>query len=119
MIDIKIDQFQGPLSLLLRIIEKEELDITSVSLAKIADEYLEYIQNSQEILPERMADFLLMASKLIYLKSKALIVWDISAAFNAISIKSFTVSFLRIDYLTEMSNPDLSWLHLEFPFFRT
>ncbi|HNV12771.1 MAG TPA: segregation/condensation protein A [bacterium] len=73
MIDIKIDQFQGPLSLLLRIIEKEELDITSVSLAKIADEYLEYIQNSQEILPERMADFLLMASKLIYLKSKALL----------------------------------------------
>lgn len=73
MVDIKIDQFQGPLSLLLRIIEKEELDITSVSLAKIADEYLQYIQNTNDILPERMADFLLMASKLIYLKSKALL----------------------------------------------
>lgn len=78
MIDIKIDQFQGPLSLLLRIIEKEELDITSVSLAKIANEYLLYIQNSSDILPERMADFLLMASKLIYLKSKALLPYLLS-----------------------------------------
>lgn len=73
MIDIKIDHFHGPLSLLLKIIEKEELDITSVSLVKIAEKYLNYIQNSEDILPERMADFLLMASKLIYLKSKALL----------------------------------------------
>jgi len=73
MIDIKIDQFQGPLSLLLRIIEKEEMDITSLSLAKIADEYLEYIKNTDNISPDRMSDFLLMASKLLYIKSKALL----------------------------------------------
>ncbi|PKM91279.1 hypothetical protein CVU82_01620 [Candidatus Falkowbacteria bacterium HGW-Falkowbacteria-1] len=73
MIDIKLDKFQGPLSLLLRIIEKEELDITSINLAKIANEYLDYIKNSENILPERMADFLLMASKLLYIKSKALL----------------------------------------------
>jgi len=73
MIDIKIDKFQGPLSLLLQIIEKEELDITSVNLAKIADEYLEYIKKSSNILPESMADFLLLAAKLLYIKSKALL----------------------------------------------
>jgi segregation and condensation protein A len=73
MIDIKIDKFQGPLSLLLRIIEKEEMDITSLSLAKIADEYLEYIKNTETISPDRMSDFLLMASKLLYIKSKALL----------------------------------------------
>lgn len=73
MIDIKLDQFQGPLSLLLRIIEKEEMDITSINLAKIADEYLEYVKKSDNISPERMADFLLMASKLLYIKSKALL----------------------------------------------
>ena len=73
MNDIKIDKFEGPLSLLLKIIEKEELDITSVNLAKIADEYLEYIKKSSNILPESMADFLLMATKLLYIKSKALL----------------------------------------------
>lgn len=73
MIDIKIDKFQGPLSLLLRIIEKEEMDITSINLAKIANEYLDYIENSDNILPERMADFLLLASKLLYIKSRALL----------------------------------------------
>ena len=73
MNDIKIDKFEGPLSLLLKIIEKEELDITSVNLARIADEYLEYIKKSSNILPESMADFLLMATKLLYIKSKALL----------------------------------------------
>ena len=73
MNEIKIDKFQGPLSLLLKIIEKEELDITSINLAKIADEYLTYIKNSADILPESMADFLLMATKLLYIKSKALL----------------------------------------------
>ena len=78
MIDIKIDKFQGPLSLLLKIIEKEELDITQVNLAKIADEYLEYIKNSPEIAPESMADFLLMAAKLLYIKSRALLPYLLS-----------------------------------------
>ena len=73
MNDVKIDKFEGPLSLLLKIIEKEELDITSVNLAKIADEYLEYVKKSSNILPESMADFLLMATKLLYIKSKALL----------------------------------------------
>ncbi len=73
MIDVKIDKFQGPLSLLLQIIEKEELDITTVNLAKIANEYLDYVKSSSEILPESMADFLLMAAKLLFIKSKALL----------------------------------------------
>lgn len=73
MIDIKIDKFQGPLSLLLQIIEKEELDITSINLAKIADQYLDFVKNSPKILPESMADFLLMAAKLLYIKSRALL----------------------------------------------
>ncbi|MDD3711453.1 MAG: segregation/condensation protein A [Patescibacteria group bacterium] len=73
MINVNIDKFQGPLSLLLQIIEREELDITSVNLAKIADEYLEHVKSSNNILPEAMADFLLLATKLLYIKSKALL----------------------------------------------
>ena len=70
---IKLDKFQGPLGLLLELIEKEELDITKVSLAKIADQYIDYIKKSKTIDPEKTADFLVIAAKLLFIKSKALL----------------------------------------------
>jgi segregation and condensation protein A len=73
MINVKLEKFEGPLSLLLKIIEAEKMDIAEISLAKIADQYVEFIKNSQEISPDSMADFLLVAAKLLYLKSKALL----------------------------------------------
>jgi segregation and condensation protein A len=71
--NIKIEQFEGPMDLLLQLTEQEKLDITRVSLAKIADQFLEYIANSQNITLEQLADFLSVASKLILIKSKALL----------------------------------------------
>jgi segregation and condensation protein A len=53
--------------------EDQKLDITRVSLAKIADQYLEYIANTQNITLEHLADFLSIASRLILIKSKALL----------------------------------------------
>ncbi len=70
---IKIEQFEGPLGLLLKIIEKEELDITEISLANIADQYVEYIKTTDKINPDEMADFLVLAAKLLFIKSKALL----------------------------------------------
>ena len=70
---IKFDKFEGPLGLLLEIIEKEEMDITEVSLAKIADQYVEYIKDNPKINPDKMADFLVVASRLLLIKSKALL----------------------------------------------
>lgn len=73
MIDIKIEKFQGPLNLLLQLIEKEEMDIAEVSLAKIADQYIEYIKITDKISPDDMADFLVVAARLLLIKSKALL----------------------------------------------
>ncbi len=73
MINVKQEKFEGPLGLLLRLIEKEELDITQISLAKIADQYIDYIRNSSNIDPENTADFLVVAAKLLLLKSKAIL----------------------------------------------
>lgn len=70
---IKIEQFEGPLDLLLQLTEDQKLDITRVSLAKIADQYLEYIANTQNITLEHLSDFLSVASRLILIKSKALL----------------------------------------------
>lgn len=70
---IKIDKFEGPLGLLLELIEKAELDITEISLAKIADQYVNYIKNCPEMKPEETADFLVVAAKLLLIKSRALL----------------------------------------------
>jgi segregation and condensation protein A len=72
MMKVRLQQFSGPLDLLLKLIEKEELDITEISIAKIADQYIEHIENSPAIQPEEMADFLVLAARLLLIKSKAL-----------------------------------------------
>jgi len=73
MLEISQEKFNGPLGLLLQLIEKEELDITEISLAKIADQYIEYIKGMKDINPDEMADFLVVAAKLLLAKSKALL----------------------------------------------
>jgi len=70
---IQLEQFEGPLDLLLQLIEKNQLQITDISLAKVTDQYLGYIENSEYLASDEVADFLLIASKLIYIKSKYLL----------------------------------------------
>lgn len=79
MMEITTEKFQGPLGILLKLIEQEEMDITEIALAKIADEYLAYIETAGNIGPEEMADFLVIAAKLLFIKSKALLPYLISA----------------------------------------
>lgn len=73
MYEIKIEKFQGPLNLLLQLIEQEELDITEVSLAQVTDQYLEYLKAVEEMNPEEVADFLVVAAKLLLIKSRVLL----------------------------------------------
>lgn len=72
MYKVKIEHFEGPLDLLLQLIEGEKLDITQISLAKITDEYIEHL-NELDTRSYDVAEFLVIASKLIYLKSKAVL----------------------------------------------
>lgn len=70
---IKLQQFEGPLDLLLQLIEQEEMDITQIALAHVTDQYLRYLNESKDILPEELADFLVVAAKLLLIKSKSLL----------------------------------------------
>ena len=70
---VKLKQFEGPLDLLLSLIEKKELDITRLSLASVTDQYLDFIQSRENITLESLADFLSVASKLILIKSKEML----------------------------------------------
>lgn len=69
----KLDKFEGPLELLLSLIEEEKLNITELSLARVADQYLEYIKDNKNIQLDNLAEFLSVASKLILVKSRALL----------------------------------------------
>ncbi len=70
---VSLPIFDGPIGLLLHLIEREELDITEVSLVAITDRYLRAIEALQEIEPEALADFLVVAARLLYIKSRGLL----------------------------------------------
>ena len=69
----RLDYFEGPLDLLLSLIERERLDITTVSLAQIADQYFEYLSKEEHITLENLSTFLSVASRLLLIKSRALL----------------------------------------------
>jgi segregation and condensation protein A len=70
---VTLPVFEGPLDLLLQLIEKEELAISEVSLLAVTDQYLRTIDHLEEVDPGALADFLVIASKLLYLKSVSLL----------------------------------------------
>jgi segregation and condensation protein A len=65
--------YEGPLDLLLQLIEKAELDITKLSLAIVTDQFLEFIKNIPDNSIENVSSFLVIASRLIQIKSEALL----------------------------------------------
>ncbi len=70
---VSLDVFDGPLDLLLNLVKERQLDIATVPLALVADQYLAYIQAMQSLDVELAADYLVVASTLVFLKSKALL----------------------------------------------
>ncbi len=74
-LDYKIttDVFEGPLDLLLQLIENAELDITKVSLARVTDQYLHHLQDLTHRDPVQVSAFLVIAAKLVFIKSSILL----------------------------------------------
>jgi segregation and condensation protein A len=70
---VKQPVFEGPLDLLLSLIEKRKLSITEISLAKVADDYISYINSFPDFPIEQSANFILVASTLLLIKSKNLL----------------------------------------------
>jgi segregation and condensation protein A len=68
-----LEKFEGPLDLLLQLIDQEELVITDIAIARVTEQYLKYLDSLEEYRSEELADFLVVATKLVYLKSKVLL----------------------------------------------
>src|SRR5262245_35251816 len=70
---LHLDQFVGPLDLLLSLIERRELEITAVSVAAVADQYLAQLRQLAPLPADDLAEFLVIAGKLLLIKSRALL----------------------------------------------
>ncbi len=70
---VVLESFQGPLDLLLDLIEKRKLHISTVSLSKVADDFIEYVKKIEEFPIAHSSDFILIASTLLLIKSKSLL----------------------------------------------
>ena len=70
---ITLDNFQGPLDLLCTLVEKNKMSIYDININEITDQYIEYINKMEELNLEITSEFLIMASTLLYLKSKNLL----------------------------------------------
>lgn len=77
---VHLTVFEGPINLLLQLIERRELSITQISLALIADQYLQYIQGMTVIEPGEVVEFLTIAAQLMLIKSRLLLPSPVSAS---------------------------------------
>lgn len=73
MIDIKLSAFEGPLDLLLHLIEKAEMDIQDIFVSEITSQYLSYMKQVDSLDMDLTSEFLDMAATLIYIKSRSLL----------------------------------------------
>lgn len=85
---ITLPSFEGPLDLLLRLIERAELDITTIALAHVADQYLAYVRTLEAVDPQGIADFVSMAARLLLIKSRALLPRPVDAARDGLGADS-------------------------------
>lgn len=71
--ELKLEKFEGPLDLLLQLIDQEKLNISDIALSKVTEQFFSYLDKLEENRSEELADFLVVAAKLIYLKSRNLL----------------------------------------------
>ena len=70
---VKLEGFEGPLDLLLHLIQKEEMDIHDIQIAQITDRYLEYVNLMEELDLDVASEFLVMAATLLHIKSQSIL----------------------------------------------
>lgn len=70
---IKTNDFEGPLDLLCHLIDKNKMDICDINISDITDQYIEYLNKMEKLNLEIASEFLIMASTLLYLKSRTLL----------------------------------------------
>ena len=71
--ELKTEQFSGPIEKLWELIEEKKLEITELNLAEVTADFLNYLKTIEKVEPKLLADFVVIASRLLLIKSKALL----------------------------------------------
>ena len=85
-LDIHIENYSGPLEVLLDLAKSQKVDLAEISISLLADQFLTYIKETKDLNLETASEFLLMATWLAYLKSKLLLPDDESDDFKALEV---------------------------------
>ena len=85
-ISVDIPNYTGPLEVLLDLAKSQKVDLADISITKLADQFLEYIKNTENLNLETATEFLVMATWLAYLKSKLLLPEDDNDDFKALEV---------------------------------
>jgi len=83
---INIDNYSGPLDILLELAKSQKVDLANISITQLADQFIEFIDNAKEINLDLASEYLLMATWLAYLKSKLLLPQDEEDEFKATEV---------------------------------
>ena len=86
LLKINIDNYSGPLDVLLTLAKTQKVDLANISITQLADQFVEFIQREKEINLDIASEFLLMATWLTYLKSKLLLPDDEEDEFKATEV---------------------------------
>jgi len=71
--ELKLDQFQGPLELLYQLIKKNKIEISEISLARVTEQYLEYLNNLKDFNLDMASEFMVIAAELVEIKTRTLL----------------------------------------------
>jgi segregation and condensation protein A len=85
-ISVDIPNYTGPLEILLELAKTQKVDLAEISITQLADQFLEYIKNNENLNLETASEYLLMATWLAYLKSKLLLPDDQDDDFKALEV---------------------------------
>ena len=83
---IEIDNYSGPLEVLLELAKAQKVDLANISITQLADQFIEFINNTKKINLDIASEYLLMATWLAYLKSKLLLPQDEDDNFKAVEV---------------------------------
>ena len=104
-ISINIPNYTGPLEVLLDLAKTQKVDLAQISITKLADQFLEFIKNNQNINLETASEFLLMATWLAYLKSKLLLPEDDDEDFKALEVaKKLKLQLKKLELIRILSD---------------
>ncbi len=102
---INIDNYSGPLDVLLDLAKAQKVDLTNISITQLADQFIEFINSAKEINLDLASEYLLMATWLAYLKSKLLLPEDQEDDFKASEVaEKLKLQLKRLELIRLLSD---------------